>query len=245
MSLRRTIGAMVLAVTFAVGCSHRVQLLDEEEMDHPLMKRAKTKEQAGDTAGAEQVYRSLIERDPAMARAHLALALLLDKPGGDYIEAVYHYKRYLAMRPDTEKRGLIDGYVRAATLALVGTVYSNQAAVVQRAGALEQENAALKVRNANLEAQLQQSRAAASNWRARAEAAAADASKTLERRGAVEAGIRPALPTVRVEKNDTLRKVAARVYGDQGRWKDLYEANRNLLERPEDVRVGQVLVVPE
>lgn len=244
MILLRTLGMVVLAALMAGGCSNRVQLADGDEMDHPLMKRAKAKEQAGDVAGAEQIYRALMEREPTMARAHLGLAILLDKPGGDYIEAVYHYKRYLALRPDTEKREMIKSYVQAATLALVGSVYSNEAAVVKRLSVVEQENAVLKVRNANLTAQLQQSRTATSQWRARAEALAAEASKTLERSGALEAGIQPAVPTVRVEKNDTLRKIAARVYGDQGRWRDLYEANRNLLQRPEDVRVGQVLVVP-
>jgi nucleoid-associated protein YgaU len=61
----------------------------------------------------------------------------------------------------------------------------------------------------------------------------------------LEAGIQPSFPTVRVERNDTLRKIAMRVYGNQDRWKDLYEANRNVLKRPEDVRSGQVLVIPE
>ena len=241
----KTIGAVMLAVTLAGGCSNRVQLVDGDEMDHPLMKRAKAKELAGDRAGAEQIYRSLIEKEPSLARGHLGLALLLDKPGGDYVEAIYHYKCYLAMRPDTEKRGMIDGYIHAATLALVGAIYSNQVAVVQRVGVLERENAALQIRSANLDAQLRQSQALVTHWRARAEAVTAEASKTLESRGALEAAIRPALPTVRVAKNDTLRKIAARLYGDEGRWKDLYEANRNLLERPEDVKVGQVLVAPE
>jgi nucleoid-associated protein YgaU len=110
---------------------------------------------------------------------------------------------------------------------------------------LEHENRTLKIRNANMEAQLLQSRATVSNLRARLSASASDASKILEQRGLLEAGIQPSLPTVRVERNDTLRKIAMRVYGDQGRWRDLYEANRNVMRRPEDVRAGQVLVVPK
>lgn len=214
-------------------------------MDHPLMKRAKQKEQSGDMKGAAQIYRSLLEREPSMARAHLSLALLLDKPKGDYVQAVYHYDRYLALRPDTEKRTMIERRVRSSSLAFVGTIFSNEAAVVERVNVLEQENAILKVKAANLGSQLQQSRVVANSLRARLTASAVQASKDLEKKGMLEAGIQPSLQTVRVDRNDTLRKIALRVYGDQERWRDLYDANRSVLRRPEDVRVGQLLVVPE
>jgi nucleoid-associated protein YgaU len=149
------------------------------------------------------------------------------------------------MRPETEKRAMIESRARSATLALVGTVFSNQTVVVKRLDVLEKENDALVTRNANLEAQLQQNRAIVKALRARMDASALDASKQLERSGMLEAGIQPALPTVRVERHDTLRKIAQRIYGDQDRWKDIYDANRNVLRRPEDVKVGQVLVVPK
>jgi LysM repeat protein len=209
------------------------------------MKRARQKEQSGDTKGALQIYQSLIDRTPSMARPHLSLALLLDKPNGDYVRAMYHYGRYLALRPDTEKRLMIESRMRSSALAFVGTVFSNQAAVVERLNVVEQENAVLKTGTANLLAQLQHSRATVNLLRTRLTASAVQASKDLERRGMLEAGIQPSFPTVRVERNDTLRKIAMRVYGNQDRWKDLYEANRNVLKRPEDVRSGQVLVIPE
>jgi nucleoid-associated protein YgaU len=219
-------------------------MADGDEMDHPLMKRAKVKEQAGDTAGAAQIYQMLLDRDPTMARAHLALGKLQNRPGGDYAQAIYHYNRYLSLRPDTEKRAMIERDIRSATFALVGTVFSNQTAVVRRVGLLERENMVLRIRNNNLDAQLQQSRLAVSNLRVRVAGLSAEASRGLEQRGAPDAAIQPAIPTVRVEKNDTLRKIAARVYGDQDRWRDIYAANGNILRRPEDVREGQVLVAP-
>jgi hypothetical protein len=245
MTLVRTVRWITIVMVLAAGCSKPVKSLDGDEMDHPLMKRAKQKEQSGDMKGAAQIYRSLLEREPSMARAHLSLALLLDKPKGDYVQAVYHYDRYLALRPDTEKRTMIERRVRSSSLAFVGTIFSNEAAVVERVNVLEQENAILKVKAANLGSQLQQSRVVANSLRARLTASAVQASKDLEKKGMLEAGIQPSLQTVRVDRNDTLRKIALRVYGDQERWRDLYDANRSVLRRPEDVRVGQLLVVPE
>jgi hypothetical protein len=235
----------LLSVLLVTGCSRAVKTIDGDELDHPGMKRAKVREQEGDIGGAARIYQALLDQDPTLARAHLALAFLLDRPGGDYVQAIYHYVRYLALRPETEKRAMIEEHVRSATLAMAGTVFSNQTAVLQRIDVLEKENAALRIRNANLDAQLQQSRLALRKVHEQIGASAREATESLERRGMLEAGIQPALPTVKVQSHDTLRKIAARVYGDEKRWRDLYEANRSVLRKPEDVKPGQVLVVPK
>jgi tetratricopeptide (TPR) repeat protein len=229
----------------AAGCSKQVKDADEDELTHPAMEKAKGMEQAGDVDGAGRVYTVLLEQHPDMARAHLGLALLLERPHGDYVRAIYHYQRYLELRPDTQKRKMIAGRIRAATLALVGTVFTNETAVVKRVGVLDRENSELKIRNANLETQLTRSRMVVSNLQARQVRAVKVVETTLSAKGPPIADIHAAVRTVRVQKNDTLRHIAARVYGNQGRWKDIYEANRSVLRMPEDVRVGQVLILPE
>ena len=47
-----------------------------------------------------------------------------------------------------------------------------------------------------------------------------------------------------VAKGDTLYKLARAYYGDQARWKDVYEANRSEISDPNMIRVGQRLVIP-
>jgi len=49
---------------------------------------------------------------------------------------------------------------------------------------------------------------------------------------------------VLVEKGDTLIKLAFRTYGDGGRWREILDANRNVLRSKDDVRPGQLLVLP-
>lgn len=226
------------------GCSRNAGTADEREKDHPLMKRAMEKERAGQTADAVRIYRFLLGQDPAAARAHLALAFLLDKPEGDYVSAIYHYRRYLELRPDTEKADMIRTRIRAAEIALVGKTYASVTNLADRFTRIEQEDAALRIRNANLMAQNRQLQAALAQERARIAQSAARAENSLARMAPPAAGMRPALRTVKVEHGDTLLKIAARVYGDSGRWKDILEANRETLKRAEDVRVGQSLVVP-
>lgn len=47
-----------------------------------------------------------------------------------------------------------------------------------------------------------------------------------------------------VAKGDTLYKLARAYYGNQARWKDVYEANSSEISDPNMIRVGQRLVIP-
>ncbi len=238
------IGVLLLGLCTA-GCSRPVQQADGDEMDHPMMIKARDLEQQGDIEGARRIYTVMLEKHADMGRAHLGLALLLDRPGGDPVRAVYHYQRYLELRPDTEKRKMIEGRIRGATAAMVRAVYTNEASVASRLAELEREHQDLKVQKANLETRLAHAQLSLRNYQNRQARLAAQAERSLEAGGMAATDIRPAIRTVRVQKNDTLRRIAMRVYGSQDRWRDIYEANRNLLQKPEDVRTGQMLVVPE
>lgn len=227
------------------GCDRQAQVSDEVERDHPAMKKAREFEDAGKIDAARQTYQSLLDQDPTIARAHLALAFLLDKDGGNYAEALYHYQRYLALRPDTEKRTMIESRIRSTTLAYVGTIFTNQTAVLKHMGEVERENRELKIRTANLTAQTSQLRATLSALRRKYEESADHASHLLDAKGLPIAPLRSAGRSVKVERGDTLRKIAARVYGEQGRWREIYEANKGVLRTPEDLRVGQMLLAPQ
>ena len=60
------------------------------------------------------------------------------------------------------------------------------------------------------------------------------------RTGAVDG----AAQSYRVRRDDTLVDIARRVYGDESRYRDLYEANRDRLLSPHDLREGLELVLP-
>ena len=48
-----------------------------------------------------------------------------------------------------------------------------------------------------------------------------------------------------VKKDDNLWKIAETIYGDGSKWNLIYEANKEILENPGDLRVGMELVIPE
>ncbi|RUT06448.1 hypothetical protein DSM106972_027050 [Dulcicalothrix desertica PCC 7102] len=48
-----------------------------------------------------------------------------------------------------------------------------------------------------------------------------------------------------VQAGDTLSKIAEKLYGDSNQWRQIYEANRNLIgSNPEQIQVGMVLTIP-
>ncbi len=47
-----------------------------------------------------------------------------------------------------------------------------------------------------------------------------------------------------VRRGDTLTEIAERVYGDGTLWRRIYRANRDQLDQPDQLRVGQTLVIP-
>lgn len=50
--------------------------------------------------------------------------------------------------------------------------------------------------------------------------------------------------TYRVQAGDTLSDIAARLLGGSQRYQELYEANRDKLQSPNDLRIGLELVIP-
>lgn len=51
--------------------------------------------------------------------------------------------------------------------------------------------------------------------------------------------------TYAVQSGDTLWKIAKKVYGKGWSWRKIYDANQSIISNPDNIRVGQVLVIPE
>jgi nucleoid-associated protein YgaU len=51
--------------------------------------------------------------------------------------------------------------------------------------------------------------------------------------------------TYRVQPGDTLIKIARKLYAEDSRWRDIYQANRHQLSAPGQISVGMELQLPE
>ena len=69
---------------------------------------------------------------------------------------------------------------------------------------------------------------------------------TVDQSLAPKAAPPPAPPrTYSVQAGDTLSKISKHFYGDAGKYMKIFEANRDKLNSPDLIKVGQVLTIPE
>jgi len=142
----------VLAVVLlcAGGC-RRAGVLDDRERGNRIVAKAYEMVDLGDYGVAADLFRKALDIYPTMARPHLDLALLLHDRQKDYVRAIYHYNRYLELRPGTEKDDLLRARIQQAERAFVGSRITVNGEDGPTAMQLLEENGALRSRVESLE----------------------------------------------------------------------------------------------
>ncbi len=216
--------SMVLSAALAAGagCGHDVARLDARETSDPMLRRAAEKAAAGDAEYAIDLYRKALDLEPKLARASLDMAILLHDVKQAYVPALYHYQRYLVLRPNTQKRDLIENRMRLARQSLAAELSPQAAdrAVQNELAELRKVHAQLQTRYQALQRELAQARTPAPP--APDEPTAETASKTHV--------VRP---------GENLTHIAQR-YGVEVA--DMVEING--LRNPNAIVAGQKLIVP-
>lgn len=75
-------------------------------------------------------------------------------------------------------------------------------------------------------------------------AARAEIERLRSERTAALRSERRAARTYTVRRGDTLGSIAARELGDSGRWREIYNANRDVVSNPHRIKPGMVLRLP-
>ncbi len=120
----------------AVGCG-RVGRLDEKERNSHLVARAYELLDAGQHNEAAVRFQEALDLYPLMARPHLDLAMILHERRQDFVRAIYHYRRYLELRPDTEKTAMIEGRIQKASVSFAQQVRSE---LGERSGSVSEDD---------------------------------------------------------------------------------------------------------
>jgi len=239
-----TVRVLVLCTALCVcGCSRSVEWLDRKDRSDVMVQRALARQNEGDMESAIRLYTEALESDPDLSRAHLEVALLLHDRRKDYVRAIYHYTRYLEKRSATEKRDMILNRIRLAKQAFAASLINAERYGMDRVLALESENEELKRTVITLEedAGRAEKRLRAMEERLRAvETKASRHPPVSVATGTTETGPR----VYKVKRGDTLSSIAAKLYGDAGKWRKIAEANKDELKGGDRVMVGQELVIP-
>lgn len=226
--------------------------MDRRDEDHPLMRRGMRYKQANDLDRAMIAFQEALDQKSTLARAHLELGLLFDRTQTNYLRAIYHYERYLQLRPQAEKREYVEQMIRYARYSFAATLRDQPTEAIQVITQVKDENQSLRAQldqartlldetareNRDLKVTLDQLR------KRQLDRPSPGASPFSDRDFAA-----PAQPTApgsftEVQRGETLSSIAARIYGDAAQWPRIFDANRQTLKTPGDVRPGQKLVIP-
>jgi LysM repeat protein len=195
-----------------------------------LVQDADTKSAQGDFARAINLYEAALDDSDGSrnAEVHYKLALLYDDKLNDPVNALHHFRRYLALSPAgahaTDVKSSMKRDEIAALTALSGD------SVITRS-----EAARLRNENLNLHKQLETRAVPARAVIDRPQEGETNSKKTASNK---------ADQSYVVQSGDTLFSISRKFYKSSNHWKVILNANRKSIRDPKKLTVGQTLVIP-
>ena len=218
---------MIALLLVLTGCDTETLSQDEREEKIERVIEARELMKAGQYADAETRFKQALLENPTIARPHLDLATLYQQHIINYVHAIYHYDRYLELRPTSEKRGLVEQQRMKVAQLLANTLLKNTPQVQ----ALAEENRQLKNELMRLRGNTLE--------RESVRRSPENVNPSTEEKSANKD-----VRVYHVKAGDTLSKIAKKFYNDATLWDLIYQANRDALQSPSGIRVGQTLVIP-
>lgn len=149
------IGALTVMALAITGCDQEYAGDQASEEKEPYYMEGRSRVKAMDFKGALESFQMAIESNPRSAAAHKELGMLYGRREGDPAAAIYHYEKYLKLRPKAEDADLVQQQISAAKSELAKTVSLGPVSqeVQLRLEALVKENQRLNETNLLLAAE--------------------------------------------------------------------------------------------
>jgi LysM repeat protein len=257
---------LIVSVIFLSACSSS-DLSLVEETEERQFKLAKDFQSQGRYEDALITYLGLISVRRESPESHLEVGYIYLQTLKDPIRAIFHFDRYLELKPESERTIQVKQLIETAKLEFLRQLPTKPfQAEVDRVDLLEiieklkKENdllklkynqALLKIKSIKGEEVMEGvstslnemvSRQATSN---QGETRPNRADRVLTNvENTVSIDPREVPKSYVVQSGDTLSKISERFYGTANRWNDIYQANRDALPNARSLRVGQELLIP-
>ncbi|MCC6416037.1 MAG: LysM peptidoglycan-binding domain-containing protein, partial [Opitutaceae bacterium] len=242
------------------------------ELDEPDYRAGQRLVKQGRSPEALAAYLRVIEkRGDAAPESHLEAGIICLQQTKDPLAAIYHFRKYLERQPNSPQaaqvRGLVESAKREFARTLPANPMENQSErldMVEQISRLQRENEQLKaelamVRDNPSQPVVNQLRvptegvygfgapreevspiSVAPEARIEPPAQRAPVSTPEPPAANKPASGRPHV----VAKGDTLFSLAQKYYSDRSRWRDIYNANRDIMPNENSLRIGMTLRIP-
>lgn len=263
------------ALLLASGCAPRDPTAFTPEVEDRDYRRGKELLRQDRNQEALSAFLKVIaERGEGAPESHLEAAILYQKQIKDPISAIYHYRKFLELKPNSQQAGLVRQQIDAATREFARTLpaqpLENQAIradVYDTIDRLQRENLLLKEQLAETRQSLLDASRNVGGTIAVVDPSSAvvpvrpvPVETVATPSAVVQQPVRqvpvtpPQPPPVQqsagmkrhtVIKGDTLYSLAQRYYGDRARWRDIYSANRDVMPSENALSIGMELKIPQ
>lgn len=236
------------------GCaSESLEAPPEKSEKHYLRGTSLMRE--GREEEALSAFLRVIEKRPDAAKSHLKAGEIYLNHIEDPIAAIYHFRRYLELKPKSPKAGLVRQLIETGkkkfALSLPAEPFEDNLErldLMELINNVKSENFHLKMKIRRLEQQIEEmgaeDRGALSVGAGVNEHVNPSPIETPldDQPGAMQAGSRPEFYIV--QPGDNLNRISMKVYGTPARWMEIFQANRDHLVSPHDLKVGDEIRLP-
>ncbi|MEM1059329.1 MAG: tetratricopeptide repeat protein [Verrucomicrobiota bacterium] len=270
--MRLSVIAGACALALVAGCNQQDPNLAKETSENPFFAQAEAQLQANNYVEAVNSYEAALQANPEVAQAHFEIARIYSERLNDPVSAIYHFDRYVELRPESDQRASVEQLRDDAKLTFAANNAKDSVELQQTITRLQNENKLLKD---ELEGFKQRLAAATSppagpafeavasvSETAVAEEVSSDESgqpsilaavaeeATAETSEDGEADSKPAQParTYVLQSGDSLWKIARKFYPDDrdinAVIKRIREANPETLANDRNLKIGTEIVLP-
>ncbi len=222
------------------------------ESRHPLFKKASNLKEKGKYSESAKAFEEYAKLNPDSAKTHLELATLYDDSLKDSFLAIYHYRRYLELEPDSQDKTNIGVWLEGAEKE-----YYDQLRMNYPDNDLKKELEALREREKRYVIILAQLRKENEYLKSQLNLKATDSLAVQETRQndtvPAETEVSATSPPKKkenpefytVKPGDSLSRISREIYGDIKYYKLILEANRDIISSETQVQIGQKLKIPK
>lgn len=216
-------GLLIAGLAAAGGCGRAAPDAGAPATVSDHMGKARAFYQQENYPRAVEMYHKALEMDPDCSDAYLQLGIIYDDNLKDKLLADSYYREYLRRAPNSEKADRVRSWLEETT----------PSAGRRAAPRPPAEKTPLPARPTP---------------RPPSPPPSPVPPRTPLLPSTPEPGRTPAAVSASddytVRSGDTLAGIARKLYGDPGAWNRIFEANRDRLESPHSLKVGQVLAIP-
>ena len=199
-----------------------------------LTQDADAKAGEGNYVEAINLYEAALDGSTSSADIHYKLALIYDDKMNDPLNALHHFKRFLALAPSGKRAEEVKNFMKRDELTLLTNLSGDS--VVPRAEAVRLRNENLNLRK-QIEERWAQNKAAGATEKAMVRARPNQPNdKAAKTSGEGR--------SYTVQPGDTLASISRKFYKTSSRWGKILEANAGSLSKPGDLKPGQKLTIP-